>query len=86
MVVVRLSCGVTSGVCCSSGLVCVLRCEEEDVEMSDDALTVLTRIGKETSLRYAIQLITTASHVCRRRKVRLLRLTFAINQSISPDF
>jgi len=45
------------------------RCEEEDVEMSDDALTVLTRIGKETSLRYAIQLITTASHVCRRRKV-----------------
>jgi len=37
--------------------------------MSDDALTVLTRIGKETSLRYAIQLITTASHVCRRRKV-----------------
>lgn len=36
--------------------------------MSDDALTVLTRIGKETSLRYAIQLITTASHVCRKRK------------------
>jgi len=49
----------------------VVRCEEEDVEMSDDALTVLTRIGKETSLRYAIQLITTASHVCRRRKVGL---------------
>jgi len=47
----------------------VCRCEEEDVEMSDDALTVLTRIGKETSLRYAIQLITTASHVCRKRKV-----------------
>jgi len=47
----------------------VIRCEEEDVEMSDDALTVLTRIGKETSLRYAIQLITTASHVCRKRKV-----------------
>lgn len=37
--------------------------------MSDDALTVLTRIGKETSLRYAIQLITAASHVSRRRKV-----------------
>ena len=47
----------------------MIRCEEEDVEMSDDALTVLTRIGKETSLRYAIQLITTASHVCRKRKV-----------------
>lgn len=45
-----------------------IRCEEEDVEISDDALTVLTRMGKETSLRYAIQLITTASLVTRRRK------------------
>ena len=38
--------------------------------MSDDALTVLTRMGNETSLRYAIQLITTASLVARKRKVR----------------
>ena len=45
------------------------RCEEEDVEISDDALTVLTRIGVETSLRYSIQLISTASLVCRKRKV-----------------
>ena len=45
------------------------RCEEEDVEMSEDAYTVLTRIGLETSLRYAIQLITAASLVCRKRKV-----------------
>ena len=37
--------------------------------MSDDALTVLTRIGMETSLRYAIQIITSASLVCRKRKV-----------------
>ena len=37
--------------------------------MSDDALTVLTRIGMETSLRYAIQLITASSLVCRKRKV-----------------
>ena len=44
------------------------RCEEEDVEMSDDAMTVLTRIGMETSLRYAIQLITTANLVARKRK------------------
>merc|ERR1719287_228127 len=34
-----------------------IRCEEEDVEMADDALTLLTKIGIETSLRYAIQLI-----------------------------
>ena len=47
----------------------ICRCEEEDVEVSDDALTVLTRIGMETSLRYAIQLITTAHLVCRKRKV-----------------
>lgn len=51
---------------------CVCRCEEEDVEMSEDAYTVLTRIGLETSLRYAIQLITAASLVCRKRKVSRL--------------
>ncbi|XP_061434481.1 ruvB-like 2 [Lethenteron reissneri] len=45
-----------------------IRCEEEDVEMNEDALTVLTKIGMETSLRYAIQLITAASLVCRKRK------------------
>ncbi|XP_045175570.1 ruvB-like 2 [Mercenaria mercenaria] len=45
-----------------------IRCEEEDVEMSDDAMTVLTRIGMETSLRYSIQLITTANLVARKRK------------------
>jgi len=45
-----------------------IRCEEEDVEMADDALTVLTKIGKETSLRYAIQLITTANLACKKRK------------------
>lgn len=45
-----------------------IRCEEEDVEMSEDALSILTRIGQESSLRYAIQLITTASLVCRKRK------------------
>nr|KAF6411634.1 RuvB like AAA ATPase 2 [Rousettus aegyptiacus] len=49
-----------------------IRCEEEDVEMSEDAYTVLTRIGLETSLRYAIQLITAASLVCRKRKVSQL--------------
>lgn len=46
-----------------------IRCEEEDVDICDEALVVLTRIGMQTSLRYAIQLITTASLVCRRRKV-----------------
>lgn len=31
------------------------RCEEEDVEMGDDAKELLTKIAHETSLRYAIQ-------------------------------
>ena len=48
---------------------CFFRCEEEDVEMSDDALTVLTKIGMDASLRYSIQLITAANLVCRKRKV-----------------
>lgn len=45
-----------------------IRCEEEDVEMTDDALAVLTKVGVETSLRYAIHLITSANLTCRKRK------------------
>lgn len=45
-----------------------IRCEEEDVEMSDDGLGVLTCIAQETSLRYAIHLITAANLCCRKRK------------------
>lgn len=44
-----------------------VRCEEEDVKMNDDALAILTKIGSETSLRYAIQLITTANLVATKR-------------------
>lgn len=42
--------------------------------MTSDALTVLTRIATETSLRYAIQLITTASLVARRRKATEVKI------------
>jgi RuvB-like protein 2 len=45
-----------------------IRCQEEDVEMTDDAKDILTRIGTETSLRYAIHLITAANLVARKRK------------------
>jgi len=45
-----------------------IRIEEEDVEMSSDALDLLTRIGMETSLRYAIQMIMIASLCCEKRK------------------
>ncbi|KAL6751304.1 TIP49 C-terminus-domain-containing protein [Haematococcus lacustris] len=49
-------------------LILDIRCEEEDVEMADDAKELLTKVGFETSLRYAIQLITAAHIVCQRRK------------------
>ncbi|CAG9835610.1 unnamed protein product [Diabrotica balteata] len=45
-----------------------IRCEEEDCQMSDNALAVLTRICKETSLRYGMQLIMTSSLIARKRK------------------
>jgi RuvB-like protein 2 len=45
-----------------------IRCQEENVEMTDDAKDVLTRIGQETSLRYAIHLITAANLVAKKRK------------------
>lgn len=59
------------------------RCEEEDVEMTDDAMTVLTRIGMETSLRYSIQLITTANLVARKRKVSFAKYAPLICRSFS---
>lgn len=46
-----------------------LRAQEEEVTIEAEALDVLTRIGGETSLRYALQLITTSSFAARRRKV-----------------
>jgi len=45
-----------------------IRTEEEDNEISEDALTVLTKIALETSLRYAIQLISVAGLTSKKRK------------------
>merc|ERR1712070_1083538 len=47
-----------------------IRGEEEDVEMSDDSLDLLTKIGMETSLRYAIHLITVSNLVALKRKAQ----------------
>ncbi len=44
-----------------------IRAEEEDVELSEDALEELTRIGSEKSLRYAIQLMEPARILARRK-------------------
>lgn len=51
-----------------------IRCQEEDVEMSDDARVLLTKIGVETSLRYAIHLITAASLACQKRKGKVVEM------------
>ncbi|KAJ9463378.1 RuvB-like helicase 2 [Diplonema papillatum] len=45
-----------------------IRCEEEDVEMDEEALKTLTALGSKTSLRYVLQLITTSSIVAQKRK------------------
>lgn len=49
-------------------LILEIRCEEEDVEMTEDAKELLTKIALETSLRYAIHIITASSLVCTKRK------------------
>ncbi|OHT09157.1 RuvB-like 2 [Tritrichomonas foetus] len=45
-----------------------LRCEDEDVQMSEEALTALTEQAATRSLRYAMQLITTSSLIAARRE------------------
>lgn len=44
-----------------------IRAEEEDVELSDDAKELLTRIALETSLRYALNLITSGNLVASKK-------------------
>ncbi|CAJ2640197.1 ruvB 2-like protein [Trifolium pratense] len=51
-----------------------IRCQEEDVDMSEGAKHLLTKIGVETSLRYAIHLITAASLACQKRKAKTVEL------------
>merc|ERR1712025_1501526 len=45
-----------------------IRAEEEDVEMTEEAKDLLTKIGVESTLRYAIHLITVSNLVCLKRK------------------
>merc|ERR1712216_887340 len=47
-----------------------IRAEEEDVEMTDPAKELLTKIGTDSSLRYAIHLITVANLVAMKRKAQ----------------
>ncbi|WFD23839.1 DNA helicase [Malassezia equina] len=45
-----------------------IRAQEEDVNLKPEAVDVLTRMAMETSLRYTINLITTAYLAAKRRK------------------
>lgn len=47
-----------------------IRAEEEDVEMTEEAKELLTKIGTESTLRYAIHLITVANLVALKRKAQ----------------
>jgi len=47
-----------------------IRAEEEDVEMTDEAKELLTKIGVESTLRYAIHLITVSNLVAMKRKAQ----------------
>ncbi|EPS99405.1 hypothetical protein FOMPIDRAFT_1030917 [Fomitopsis schrenkii] len=45
-----------------------IRCEEEDVSLAEGALIVLTKIAGDNTLRYALNLISTAQVIARKRK------------------
>ena len=45
-----------------------IRAQEEEVDISPDALALLTKIGQETGLRYASNLITTSYLLSQKRK------------------
>lgn len=51
-----------------------IRCQEEDVDVSEDAKVLLTKIGVDTSLRYAINLITSAALACQKRKGKVVEM------------
>lgn len=45
-----------------------IRAQEEEIEVSPDGLALLTKIGQETGLRYASNLIVTADLIRQKRK------------------
>ncbi|KMT09859.1 hypothetical protein BVRB_6g128330 [Beta vulgaris subsp. vulgaris] len=51
-----------------------IRCQEEDVEMSEEAKVLLTKIAVETSLRYSINLINSSALACLKRKGKCVEM------------
>jgi RuvB-like protein 2 len=51
-----------------------IRAQEEEVDVSPDALALLTKIGQEAGLRYASNLITTSQLISAKRKAKLVEI------------
>ncbi|GKE22948.1 RuvB-like protein 2, partial [Tanacetum coccineum] len=51
-----------------------IRCQEEDVDISDYEKVLLTKIGVKTSLRYTINLITSGALSCQKRKGKVVEM------------
>lgn len=47
-----------------------IRAQEEEVDLSADALALLTKIGQESGLRYASNIITTSTLLSQKRKAK----------------
>ncbi|EXJ93348.1 RuvB-like helicase 2 [Capronia coronata CBS 617.96] len=47
-----------------------IRAQEEEVDLSADALALLTKIGQESGLRYASNIITTSTLVSQKRRAK----------------
>jgi RuvB-like protein 2 len=45
-----------------------IRCQEEDTQLTPEAVSVLTTMATQTTLRYALNLISTAQIIARKRK------------------
>lgn len=56
------------------GKILSIRCEEEEVDIHVDALHLLTKIGTETSLRYAANLISVSYLVSMKRRSALVEI------------
>lgn len=52
----------------------LIRATEEEVELTDDATELLTKIGQETSLRYASNLISVSQQIALKRRSNIIDL------------
>jgi RuvB-like protein 2 len=47
-----------------------IRAQEEEIDLSPDALALLTKIGQESGLRYASNIITTSHLLSQKRRAK----------------